>query len=287
MIKELISDLAFDRITLNQGLTRAKIISSKIRDSNFSNWIKSELNGYSIDETLPEYRISQCDLKASINDFGVLRVIPIDASVLDEKIGGNIYTIYLRQDIDSLESAIINADSDEIIFIMPHKLVQSLSKMTGTQIIDAGKAVQKSQLRYIVSQTKQRLIDTLINLDETFPDFENSFVTSPENQEKVHNIINNHIYGENINTNIGIGENVNQRIDNKIIQQLLQDVEKLGVDDPKLLDELEQISNEKNKESRFKKVTSWIGKMTQFAIEKGIELQVQLIIDKINNLIYQ
>lgn len=285
MIKELITDLAYDRITLNQGLTRAKIISSKIGDSNFSNWIKSELNGYSSDETLPNYRITQCDLKATINDFGALRVIPIDASVLDEKIGGRVYTIHLTQDIDSLESAIKEAGSEEIIFKMPHKLVSNLSAMTRTHLIDAGKEVQKSQLRYVVSQTKQRLIDALIQLNETFPDFENSFITSAENKEKVQNIINNHIYGENINTNIGIGENVNQKIDSKITTQLLREIEELGFDDPKLLDELKDISSEKNKENRFKKATSWISKMTKFAIEKGIEYQIPIIIEKINNFL--
>ncbi len=285
MIKELINDLAFDKITLNQGLTRAKVISSKIGDSNFSNWIRSELNGYSSDETLPDYRITQCDLKGTIDDFGGLRVIPIDARALDEKIGGRVYTINLTQDIDTLESVIRDARGEEIIFKMSHKLISHLSELTRTYLVDAGKEVQKSQLRYVVSQTKQRLIDTLIHLNETFPDFENSYTTSAENKEKVQNIINNHIYGENVNTNIGIGENVSQKIDSKITKQLLNDVEKLGIDDPELLNELEQISNEKNKESRFKKVTSWIGKMTKFAIEKGIELQVPLIIEKINNLI--
>jgi hypothetical protein len=224
-------------------------------------------------------------LKATINDFGVLRVIPVNVSALDEKIGGNVYTIHLRLDIDSLESAIREADNDEIIFKMPHKLVHHLSALTRTQIIDAGKEVQKSQLRYIVSQTRQRLIDTLIQLNETFPDFENSYTTSPENKEKVQNIINNHIYGENINTNIGIGENVNQTIDSKIITKLLREVEELGVDDPKLLNELKEISSEVNKKNRFKKLTSWIGKMTKFAIKKGIELQIPIIIEKLNDFL--
>ena len=285
MIKELINDLAFDKITLNQGLTRAKLISSKIGDSNFSNWIRSELNGYSSDETLPDYRITQCDLKATINDFGALRVIPIDASVLDEKIGAKVYTIHLTQDIDSLETAIEEADSDEIIFKMPQKLVRNLSTMTRTHLIDAGKEVQKYQLRYVVSQTKQRLIDTLIKINETFPDFENSFITSAENKEKVQNIINNYIYGENVNTIIGFGENINQKIDSKNTTQLIREIEKLGVDDPKLLNELKDITSEKNKENRFKKVTSWIGKMTKFAIEKGIYYQIPIIIEKLNDFL--
>jgi hypothetical protein len=159
MIKELIHDLAFDKITLNQGLTRAKIISSKIGDSNFSNWIRSELNGYSSYETLPDYRITQCDLQGTIDDFGGLRVIPIDARVLDEKIGGRVYTIHLTQDIYTLESVIRDARGEKIIFKMPHKLISHLSGLTRTHLVDAGKEVQKSQLRFVVSQTKQRLID--------------------------------------------------------------------------------------------------------------------------------
>lgn len=276
--------MAYDTITLNQGLTRAKIISSKIGDSNFSNWIRSELNGYSSDENIPEYRITQCDLKATISDFRGLRLIPVEASVLDDKIGGNVYTIRLTQDIDSLETAIKEAGTEEIIFKMPHNLVRSLGAMTHTQLIDAGKEVQKSQLRYVVSQTKQRLIDTLIQLNETFPDFENTFITSPENKEIVQNIINNHIYGENIHTNIGIGENVNQSIQIKNISEKLAELKELGVDETSLA-ELEEIVKQKDSKSILSKMTSWIGRMTSKAIEKGIEYQVPLIIEKVNDLI--
>jgi hypothetical protein len=284
MIKELINDLAFDKITLNQGLTRAKIISSKIGDSNFTNWIRSELNGYSSDENIPEYRVTQCDLKATINDFGGLRVIPIDASVLDNKYGGKIYTIRLAQDIDSLETAINESESEEIIFKMPHNLVRSFSEMTHTRLIDAGKEVQKSQLRYIVNQTKQRLIDTLIQLDETFPDFENTFITSPENKEIVQNIINNHIYGDNVNANIGIGENFKQSIQIENLHEKLAELRQLGVDESSLT-ELEEIVKDKDSKTTLTKITSWIGKMTTKAIEKGIEYQVPLIIEKVTDLI--
>lgn len=286
MIKELINDLVFDKISLNQGLTRAKLIASKIADDDFKEWLRSEINGYSPDITVPEYRLIPCDLKGTIEDFSGLRVIPISVHEIDIKIGGKIYTIGINHDIDSLETTIKEAADEEIIFKMPHGLVKKLMEMTQTRLIDVGKVVQKTQLRYIVSQTKQRLIDTLIKLNETFPDFENEFVASSENKDKVHNIINNYIYGDNANTNIGIGDTVNQKIDSKNITKTLDELREIGLDD-KLLEELKNLSSERKsgKGNILSKFTAWIAKMSQFVIEKGIEHPIPIIIEKASELI--
>jgi len=53
MIKELITDLAFDKITLSQALTRAKLIARQIKNDSFKNWLNKELNGY-------EYNDASC-----------------------------------------------------------------------------------------------------------------------------------------------------------------------------------------------------------------------------------
>lgn len=103
-------------------------------------------------------------------------------------------------------------------------------------------------------------------------------------KEKASHIINNHIYGTNINTNIGIGENVNQTIQLESIADNLAELKSLGVDDMSL-SELEEIVKQKDSKSTLTKITSWIGKMTTKAIEKGIEYQVPLIIDKVNDMI--
>ena len=46
MIKDLIKDIAYDKISVTQALTRAKLIAYKIRNDTFKNWISNELNGY-------------------------------------------------------------------------------------------------------------------------------------------------------------------------------------------------------------------------------------------------
>ena len=57
MIKQLITDLANDNITLSQAFLRSKLIAYKINNDTFKNWIKKESEGYDYnDPLLPPYR---------------------------------------------------------------------------------------------------------------------------------------------------------------------------------------------------------------------------------------
>jgi hypothetical protein len=284
MIKDLITDLIHDRITLNQGLTRAKLIALKTKDSHFLNWINSELNGYDV-ENVPDYRVSQCGLKGTISDYNGLRVIPINANKLDQRLGGVIYTIRLTQDIDFLEG-ILDKEEGEIIFKMPPKLLEEMNKLVDTRLIDCGKEINVSQIRYVINQTKQKLIDTLIKLNEEFPNFENEFIVSKENIERVQNIVNNNIYGKTISSNVGIGENISQQIIQNDISELFDELKKLGIENSELLEELNEISSTTDNNKKIKNFTNWVSKMTNYALEKGISHQIPLIMDKINDFLF-
>ncbi|HEX2924798.1 MAG TPA: hypothetical protein VHP38_00820, partial [Ruminiclostridium sp.] len=169
-------------------------------------------------------------------------------------------------------------------FKLHPQLVKMLSEMTGEDLIDARRDVQISQLKNIVNQTKQRLIDTLLQFDELFPNFESSVMDTRNKKEEIQHIINNHIYGTHINTNIGIGKEVDQTIRTEINSEKISELEKLGVDKD-LLKELEELLKTKDQKSTLSKITAWIGKMTSKAIEKGIDYQIPLILDKLNDLI--
>lgn len=284
MIKQLIDDLAYDKITLNQGLTRAKIIANKLKDKDFIAWINNELNGYNSVENIPPYRVIPCGLSATISDFYGIRTIPVNATALDERMGGQIYKMKVQQSIDNLEESFTKSTSDIGHVKLPPSLVKMLSEMTGEELIDAGREVQISQLRYIVNQTKQRLIDALLQLDELFPDFESSKLDPSEKKDKIQHIINNHIYGTNNSTNIGIGQEVNQTISTEVVSKKLSELEEIGVD-KELLQELKELLKTKEQKSTRTKITTWISKMTSKAIEKGIDYQIPFILDKLNDLI--
>ena len=83
MIKELIRDIAFDKITVSQALTRAKLIAYEIKNEIFKSWLSKELNGYEFEDVLlPKYRKiwSEIQLTAEF-PFGKIHTFPV---VLDE-----------------------------------------------------------------------------------------------------------------------------------------------------------------------------------------------------------
>jgi|GEM_PF-3672950 len=98
-------------------------------------------------------------------------------------------------------------------------------------------------------------------------------------------IINNTINGNVSNTNFGIGEIVNQEqtINQSQLSGVIKDLSLLGVEEEDL-DNLKDIVTNKDKESVSKNLLTWTGKIANKAVDKGVELQIPLIIEKISSL---
>ncbi|WP_312323794.1 hypothetical protein [Soonwooa sp.] len=291
MIKELIEDLTFDKITLSQALTRAKIIAYKINNDNFKDWLQSEISGYKGNE-LPNYRIINCDVFADVfAPFTGNRTVPMDVSALenDLELEYSFYKMRMTQSIGTLELGLQKENRGDYGFIdFPPDLTKRLSQMTpeGDQITSIKRRIQLSEVEYIVEQTKQKLLDTLLELNDAFPDFEISFSNKEKsNNEKVQTIINHNIYGNHSNSNIAVGETVTQHLNSQNnIQQLRKELENLGIEKEDI-DDLENSIKNESKENLSKKVLIWVGKMATKAVEKGIELQVPLLIETIHQYI--
>lgn len=285
MIKELIEDLAFDKITLSQALTRAKIIAYKINNSDFKHWIQSEINGYK-DSELPDYRIIGCSIFAEIFDVfrGGTRTIPMDVSNLEKDLDlkHSFYKMRITQSIGTLEDGLKKDGENDFGYeYFNQELVATLASMTedGSSITAIKRRIQLSELRYIVEQTRQKLLDTLLELNDAFPDLENSFSNKDSNNEKVQTIVNQNIYGNYASSNIGVGENFTQSLNSQNnIQELRNELERLGVEKDDI-DELESTIQKEPKDTLGKKILAWIGKIATKAIEKGVELQVPQLIE--------
>jgi len=289
MIKELIKDLSYDKITLNQGLMRAKLIAYEINNDDFKNWISKELNGYNNEDKLPEYRIIPCDIFAQIEAYGQKKLVPYDLTSLDKDLDGMLYSMKMLQSVSIIEKGLTESNETYGYQDLPFALVQDLRKMADNNYItNVKRRIQFSQTEHILNLTKQKLIDTLLDLEKTFPNMQDNYQNTEENKEKTNTIINNHIYGEKANSNIGIGDNISQKISNiynQKVENILSELKTLGVPEEDLIEVKEIVVNETDKTNIGKKLMSWVGKMTTKAIEKGIDLQIPLIMTKIQELL--
>ncbi|MGJ8761926.1 MAG: hypothetical protein ACSHXA_15380 [Polaribacter sp.] len=295
MIKELITDLTYDKISLSQALNRAKLIAYDLQNTDFKNWISKEINGYINEkDKLPEYRIIQCDIFGTIeNPFIGKRQVPIDASSINEdlELDHNINEMRVLQSVSTIEKSLSQTENEGAYGYddFPITTVKIFQKICNQPDLTAIKRrIQFSQLNHIINLTKHKLIDTLLDLKMAFPNLENDYINNEENKELTKTIINNHIYGDNSNSTIGIGDNLNQKItsiNNQKTEQILSDLKELGVPDENIVEVKEIINKETDKSKIGKKLINWVGKMSTKAVEKGIELNIPLLIEKIQELI--
>ncbi|MAP53786.1 hypothetical protein [Altibacter sp.] len=290
MIKQLIKDLTYDQIDLTQGLTRAKIIAFEIENESFKKWISTELNGYTNDDKLPGYRILPCDIFAVIVDpFGQKRMIPYDLTNLDKDLNGKLYKMDARQSIPVIEQGLKSNGEQYGYEELPMNLVASLRDNDNDRIIGVRRRIQFSQAKHILNITKQKLIDTLLELDKAFPDLKNDdYRPTKEDKETAKTIINNNIYGDNASSTIGVSDNLTQNINNiynQKVEQILSDLRQLNVPEEDLSDLKDITINEKDKSKLGKNIMSWVGKMTTKAVEKGIDVQIPIILEKVQDLI--
>jgi hypothetical protein len=89
MIKELITDIAYDKIKLSQALTRAKLVENKVKNETFKKWLNKELEGYDFDDGyLPSYRKVWSVVSLTLElPFGRVETFPV---VLTEDFGEKI-----------------------------------------------------------------------------------------------------------------------------------------------------------------------------------------------------
>ncbi len=172
---------------------------------------------------------------------------------------------------------------------LPQVLVQKIREMSNSpEVVEVYRRIQYSQLSHIINLTKQKLIDTLLELDKAFPDLENEYEPSNDEKKEASTIITTNIYGSNVNSNIGVGDEIHQTqklvTPNPKLEKILEEIKNLGVEEGYVLEVEKIINEEKDKTSISKKLLAWTGKVATKSLEKGIEINIPLLIEKVQAL---
>lgn len=297
MIKEIISDLAFDKINVSQALTRAKLIANQIKNETFTRWLSKELTGYDYeDELIPDYRKvwSEIELLAEF-PFGRTQRFPVVISDDEPELTKDfIYKHRVLGSIAVIEGEIQSIEDSKAYIQIPAAMVQLVGEFYKEKVDSYGGVIRsgrrpigKNQLKNIVEQTKQKLLDTLQQLDSEFTDIETQYKITEDNQERAENIITTNIYGGNNPMNIGAGQNVTQGdVNLSITQEHKEKLKSLGVQENEIL-ELEQIDKEspKGSKGRAAKIMAWVGKVSASLTAKGIYEKTPELIEYVGSFI--
>lgn len=296
MIKALIYDIAFGNIELSQALGRAKLVASKVKSDLFKSWLKNELEGYSaLDESLPTYRKLYSPVSLTIDypngqSFNVkvkagLNADPLLVEMITfQHVTRPISIVQEEMKSMSLEGGvIIIADDVTNVIKTPYS---KEAKLQGGVIRHGFRRVSKSDYHRIIELTKQKLLDTLLELDSQFPDLIDDYKMTTEEKEKVSNIVNNHIYGSHNPITNALGAKVEiGDITNTFTTEQHQELTKFGVSNDEIQELKELIrSTQENTSQRKSGVGKWLGGVLASAASKGIVENIPQITEFVTRL---
>lgn len=203
-IESIIEDLV-NNASISTVLLKAQAIAFYLKDEAFTDWIKSEQNGYSDIQELPEYRKARCTIQVdvSIPFRGMVTNMdfPIDA-IENEVIRDDLAHMCFVDSIYTIEEMGNNKNSDTLKMNASAYTYRYINKhYPDGNIEGVRKITNTSAAKAIVDKVKSKLLDFFLKIEEQIDLNVNFDVMA--NKEKIQTIVNQTIKAGVVNTGDG------------------------------------------------------------------------------------
>lgn len=170
MVKsQIIKDLAQDKITIESALRRLLVISYELDNSELQKWIENELNGYTNNSIIPDYRknVTYMIMYSGYNASTLIRQQPLSESYFDKELQDIIKTRVIKDGVNILENSI--KSKSEIIFnLIDFAGVVSHNSGGLIRCIRLEQIISKTTFLQILSNVKTKSIQLLLELEKEF-----------------------------------------------------------------------------------------------------------------------
>lgn len=214
---KVIKELANNEITLEVALNRLMIISADIENEELSNWAEKELNGYSSDDIISEYRVVKHTqiIYSGFNGRYQVKRIPLPLrEILGEK--PDTFFVNIFDGINSIENYVKGTKEGEFMRDLTY-YAGEVDRKTGIKCYSISQIVPSNAFEDILNVVKTTLLKIFIKLDKSYGNLDDLDIDisnkTSEEVEKVNTIINQYIYTDN---SITIGDK-NKISDSEII----------------------------------------------------------------------
>lgn len=170
MVKsQIIKDLARDKITIESALRRLLVISYELDNSELQQWIENELNGYTNNSIIPDYRknVTYMIMYSGYNASTLIRQQPLSESYFDKELQDIIKARVIKDGVNILENSI--KSKSEIVFnLIDFAGVVSYNSGGLIRCIRLEQIISKTTFLQILSNVKTKLIQLLLDLEKEF-----------------------------------------------------------------------------------------------------------------------
>jgi len=254
-------------------LRKCRMLAQRIDSSELKNWTTAELNGYSLEADLPDYRILRTPaIRGSYFGFYGAQInnYPIPHSAFPSEYRESLIPVKFRQGLGEL-SALSDGGQGVTIAIAPdfYPWIKDSSLREDFSLASATKFIPASFIDGILDIVRNRVLNFTLELEEFASSAGNPLTSLKEqNPQEVKQTFNTHIMGSVSNLNQG-GNSVSQTV---IVQKgdlegTIRQLEEAGIsaDDIELFREV--LISERPSEDRLfgPKVSALLGRVIQKA----------------------
>lgn len=198
-IIKLQKDLIGETKRLSSILREAYLVAKKLKLDDFSKWIEKEMNGYDVDDTVPDYRRIK----------GIIKIISLDYDCITVDCGNEKTddTLYIIQGISAIEALVLDK-KNKLTIQIPTSFV---NLNNGTHIF-----IDASIMSSIIDSSRKKLLDWTLELEQKGIKDEDmeSLDSEVKKAQKTTTSVTYNISGGNVQTSHNNGT-VNQSQDNK------------------------------------------------------------------------
>jgi len=273
LIDEIIDILSSENTNLENALIKTKVLLHKMGEKVLLNWINNEINGYTKEDKIPEYRIISTSVYGTATNGYTTRWenhrLPIGH--LSKKIQKSLSVQEMDESISALE--ILAKSKNTLSAPLPTEYCPSFAKGLGNGIYveSAYKQITQTQIVQILTQIRNRLLDFLLELSERLEESSDDDIKSQSKKIGTSELFNHTIFGDN--TTIIVGDN-NSNSSNQVknnLDKLIEELKNNKIDESEIEELKISIEKDTNNETKEygENVKNWFKKISIKAIENN------------------
>lgn len=289
LVDEIIQLLSDEGASLTAALLKTKVLLFKIGQKDLAEWVNKELNGYSDEDVVPEYRVLAAQVLVNAANVAYqFNSHPIPIGHLSESRRKSLEYSEMRQSLAVLEKLVSGGKPNGSLsspIPMEWNGLLGESLVPGTHIQKAWCEIGVASVSGIFIQVRSRLLDFLLELNDQLPgEMDDNQIKQKAEKIDTQAMFRGAIFGNN--TTIVVGSANSPIITNTSlvgnIEALIQELRKQGVNDEQLASLKVAIEEDVGKETEAKKefgpaVKNWLDSLVVKSASVSGQLELAIV----------
>jgi YD repeat-containing protein len=209
ILQQIQADVLNQNVSLSNTLRKAKVLASQLRSQELSNWVSSELDGYKSEKDLPDYRVIRTRSIGKWTNGAWLATnhgVPL-YKITDEKLVETLTTLQVHEGIRTVEQYAAKQEHHFVFAPEITALVNHYVSEDGYGYSEIQLAIGAHEFEQILDTVKNRLLDFVLKLDETWNPAEN-----PPSRDRLRELVSVVIYNNPQGGNVSVFDQRGQQV---------------------------------------------------------------------------